>query len=377
MAHDMKKTCILSVIAIAVLLLALFAPVGMGRPLAAILLIPTAAATSILIKKRTALSLNSGIVLLIMATIGALYLMGYYVSGLFVGFTRTGYGLKTDIILNYILPIAVIITCTELIRYVLCAQKLRFATVFAYFICLMGDVVICSTLTGITIFASFMDVVGLTLCPSIISNGLYNYLSSRYGWKPNLVFRLLHVWAIYLIPYGSAISYSLLAFINMLLPIGIYYFIEALYEKKRRYATQKQSRFSRAAAYVLSAFAILIMLGTVMLVSNHFYYGAYVIATESMTGELNKGDVAIYERYEDQFIGEGQVVAFKKNKTVVIHRVVDIQIINGVTRYFTKGDANEDLDTGYVIDAEIIGLIHHKVPFLGYPTLWLRDLFAK
>ena len=60
---------------------------------------------------------------------------------------------------------------------------------------------------------------------------------------------------------------------------------------------------------------------------------------------------------------------------MVVHRVVDIQVINGITRYITKGDANEDVDAGYVVDSEIVGLINHRLPFFGYPSLWLRNLF--
>lgn len=377
MASDKKKIYILSLLAIAILLLALFAPAGVGRPLGAVLLLPTAAAACLFIKKRTALSLNSSTVLLLMGVMGALYLMAYYVSGLFVGFTKTGYGLKPDVIFSLTLPIAAILVASELIRYVLCAQKDRAATAFAYVICLTGDVLICSTLAGITSFAAFMDVVGLTLFPGLLYNLLYNYLSLRYGWKPNLLFRALTVWAFYLIPYGSAVSDSLVAFVNLMAPIGIYFFIDALFEKKRRYALQKTSRFSRIASKVLTVLVLVIMIGTVMLVSNHFYYGAYVIATPSMTGELNQGDVAICERYEDQLITEGQVIVFKQNKSVVVHRVVDIQIINGITRYYTKGDANEDMDAGFITDANILGLVNYKLPLLGYPTLWMRSLFDR
>ena len=112
-----------------------------------------------------------------------------------------------------------------------------------------------------------------------------------------------------------------------------------------------------------------------MLISNQFYYGSLVIATDSMTGEINKGDMIIYERYEDQLVIEGQVIVFEKNKSVIVHRVADIKIINGETRYYTKGDANEDLDTGYITDSNIIGLVNYKIPFLGYPTIWVRSLF--
>lgn len=377
MTPDKKRIYIVSVSGLAVLLLTLFTPVGMGRPLAAALLLPTAVATCLFIKKRVALSIHSGTVLLLMAAIGALYLMGYYVSGLFVGFTKTGYGLKADIIFDLTIPIGIIIVCTELIRYVLCAQRDKVASVFAYFICLLGDVLSCSTLAGMANFAIFMEVVGHTLFPGLLYNLLYNYLSLRYGWKPNLVFRGLIVWTFYLIPYGSAISNSLLGFVNLMLPIAIYYFIDTLFEKKRRYARSNTSRFSRITSKVLTVLTLIFMLGTVMLVSNHFHYGAYVIATESMTGELNKGDVAICERYEDQFIPKGQIIVFEKSNSVMVHRVVDIQIINGVARYYTKGDANENQDSGFITNADIVGLVDHKIPYLGYPTLWLRSLFNR
>ena len=62
---------------------------------------------------------------------------------------------------------------------------------------------------------------------------------------------------------------------------------------------------------------------------------------------------------------------------MIVHRVIDIQIINGTTRYYTKGDANEDADAGYITDDAIVGLANHKLPVLGYPTLWMRSLFKR
>ena len=375
MFNDKKKLYLISSCIFAVLLIALFAPMGSGRIIAAILLLPSAIISYFFIKKRVALSINSKQVLLIISTIGLLYLVFYYVSAVYFGFTKTGYGFKWDIILTLTLPSAIIIVASEVIRHVLCAQKDRIATALAYMICLLGDVLICTNIAGITTFSTFMDVIGLTLFPGLLYNLLYNYLSLRYGFMPNIVYRALTVWAFFLIPYGSAISNSLIAFINMLLPIAIFLFIDSLYEKKRRYALGQTSKFRRIASKVLTIIVLIIMIGTVMLVSNHFYYGALVIATDSMTGELNRGDVAIFQRYEDQFIIEGQVIVFEQNGSMIVHRVADIQIINGNTRYYTKGDANEDLDAGFRTDADIVGLVNHKLPFLGFPTLWMRSLF--
>lgn len=377
MITDRKKIYIFSLLVFAALLLTLFAPVGIGRPLAAGLLLPAAAVAVLLIKKRTALSVNSKQVLLIVSVIGILYVMAYYLSAIYFGFTKTGYGLKADILFRLALPIGVIIVASEIIRYVLCVQGKWAASAMAYLICLTADVIIYSNIAGITNFAAFMDLLGLTLLPGVLSQLLFNYLSARYGYWPNLAYRALTVWVFYLIPYGSAIANSLVAFVNLLLPIGIYLFIDALFEKKRRYALRNMSRFWRIFSMIFTALALVIMVGMVMLISNQFRFGALVIATESMTGELNKGDVAIYERYEDQPLVEGQVIVFEKNNSVTVHRIVDIEIINGNTRYYTKGDANEDMDYEYITDAHITGLVNHKLPFFGYPTLWLRSLFER
>jgi signal peptidase len=375
MAIDRKKLYIISSATLAVLLLTLFAPMGSGRIIAAILLLPIAILTMVIIKKRTALSLYNKQVLLLVSVIGLLYLVFYYVSGLYFGFTKTGYGFKADIIFGLVIPIGVIIVCNELIRHVLCVQGERLGKVFAYFISLTADVVICATIPAITNMATFMEVIGLALFPGILSNLLFNYLSARYGFLPNTVYKALTVWVFYLIPYGSGVSNSLLGFFNLMLPIVIYVFIDSLYEKKKRYALGNVSVFRRVLSRILTVIVVIIMLGTVMLVSNQFTYGAYVIATPSMTGELNPGDVAIYKTIGDTPIIEGEVIVFEKDGIVIVHRVVDIQTINGITRYYTQGDANEDMDAGYILRSDIIGHAQHKIPYIGFPTIWVRNLF--
>jgi signal peptidase I len=59
----------------------------------------------------------------------------------------------------------------------------------------------------------------------------------------------------------------------------------------------------------------------------------------------------------------------------VVHRVVDIKEVNGVIRYYTKGDANKQKDTGYVVKEDIVGVVKFKVKYIGYPTLALREMF--
>ena len=62
---------------------------------------------------------------------------------------------------------------------------------------------------------------------------------------------------------------------------------------------------------------------------------------------------------------------------MIVHRIVEIEIINGTAYYYTKGDANEDADTGYITDADIEGVVLFRVPFIGYTSIWLRSFFKR
>ena len=362
----------ITIASLAVLLLALVLPSEIsGRILAAILLLPLAIATYFLVKKRSILSIHKTMVLMIMATIGLLYIALYYLSGLHSHFHATGYVLSLRLVTNYILPIAAIIVFTEIIRYVVLAQDSKVDSILMYFFGIITEVLICSNLAAITSFSKFMDFFALALLPALSANFLYHYLSKRYGMLPNIAYRLLISLYAYVIPVQSGIPDSLLAFANLILPIVIYLFIGALYGKKKRHALGKTGKFS----VVITVLIAIIMVSCVALISNQFRYGALVIATESMSGELNKGDVILYEQFDEQIITEGQFILFKKHDSVIIHRVIKIEKINGVLRYYTKGDANEDRDSGFITNSDIIGTVNFKLPYVGYPTIWARSLF--
>ena len=51
--------------------------------------------------------------------------------------------------------------------------------------------------------------------------------------------------------------------------------------------------------------------------------------------------------------------------------------MDGERRYITKGDANEGNDSGYRTDSDIVGVVRLKVVYIGYPSLWLRQIMNK
>ena len=173
-----------------------------------------------------------------------------------------------------------------------------------------------------------------------------------------------------IIPYAPAVTDALLSFANIVVPLIVYAFIKVLYEKRRR-----EKRLNKGISIAITCILVAIMTGLIMVVSCQFRFCAIVIATESMTGEINKGDVVVYERYENQDLTEGQVIVFDYNGATTVHRVVKKEIINGQFRYYTKGDFNQDVDSGFITKGDVHGVVLFKVAYAGYPTLWLRSIF--
>ena len=359
----------------AILLSLLFIPIKKIRIVTAIVTVPLAAATMLIIKKRRSFSIFKKDVASLSAALAVIYALLKEMTGFHFGYYKNPYFVTTEILLGYILPIAVIITASELIRSVILVQKNLFAEIITFASCVFAEVLCFYNLSGITSINRFMDLVGLTLFPAITSNVYYHFLAKRYGALPNIIFRMLTSLYVYFLPSVTQMSDALTSCIRIFLPILLIVFMAAMFDKRKKKALEKRGKVGAVAMTI----TISLMLALSMLISCQFRFGAIVIATESMTGEINKGDMIIYERYEDQPIKEGQVIVFldgvNRNKRVV-HRVVEIATVGGEARYYTKGDANEDWDFDYRTRSDIVGLTDVKVAYVGYPTLWLRELLS-
>ncbi len=369
MTKDKKVLYTVSFLIFAVLFAALFVNVVSSKIVAACTLLPMAVATCLAIKKRRSLSINKKEVLLFSSIVGVLYVVLYQMTGLFLSFYKNPYFVSIETFFTTILPLAIIIISTEIIRAVMLAQNDKLTSVIAYLSCTVAELFTLLNVAEITSFNRFMDFIGLALFPAISANIYYHYVSKRYGMAPNIAFRLITTLYIYFIPMVTGMSDSLTSCIKIMLPIIVLVLTVALFDKKKKNAVQK----GRKLGLIGSALAVTVIVSVAMLVSCQFRFGALVIATESMTGEINKGDVIVYERYDGQALKEGQVIVFLQGDAKIVHRVVAVENIGGEVRYYTKGDANEDLDRGYRVASDIVGTTDMKLAFIGYPTLWIRE----
>lgn len=372
MKKDKFKIYILELLLIVVLFFALFLSNIFTKINLALFLLIYMIGVVLCLKKRNIHSIYHKQIIILMTAFAAIYLIGFYLMGIYFGFYEATLKLSFWSLVNFIIPIAVIIVTSEVIRSIFLAQKNKSSKWLTFISMVLIDLIIYTNIYAITSFDGFLTIIGFILFASISCNLLYNYISTRFGCKSIIIYRLITVLYVYLIPIIPDLYVFFRSFLRMIYPYIIYLVLENTYSKSNFAVAYKDKRKSIVNTTSLIVITTLI----IMLISCQFKYGILVIGSGSMTGAINKGDAIVYESYDGDKIYEGDVLIFERSGSSVVHRVVDIKNVNGEYRYFTKGDANQHNDSGYVVEKDIIGVTKFRIIYIGYPTLWLRDIFS-
>lgn len=93
-------------------------------------------------------------------------------------------------------------------------------------------------------------------------------------------------------------------------------------------------------------------------------YGIYNVVSGSMEPEIPVGSVAYVEGVRAEDVAAGDVIAFQSGDSVIIHRVVENQVVEG--KFITKGDANAEEDMEKADYAALIGKVRSHYPFFGH-----------
>lgn len=373
MKKDKLKVYFLQILLLIILFFALFVSNIFNRMIVAIILAAYAVIVTHALKKRNILSIYRKQVTILMLVFAVIYLLGFYLMGLYFGYYRAVVQLSTWSVITYIIPLSIIVISSEVIRNVFISQKARLSKVFAFIALVLVDLIVYTNIYDIVTLTGFLNIVGFVLFASIACNLLYNYICSRFGYKPVIVYRLITVLYAYIIPIIPDVYIFFRSFLRMIFPYVIYMTLEYTYAKSNFAIAYKDKQKNILGTTCMLAITTLI----IMLVSCQFKYGILVIGSSSMAGHINKGDAIIYERYDGGLINKDEVIVFKRDNIKVIHRVIDVRVVNDEYRYYTKGDANMQRDDGYVTAKDIIGTTDLRIKYIGYPSLWLRDIFIE
>ena len=315
---------------------------------------------------------KDGIILSIIFTLS--YLFTIYVSGLFLGFERNGYSLSLLNIFRNSFPILVVILVSEFLRFELNtkSENQKSLIVLSSILFVLVDINIAMQMYDFSNLNDLLEMAALVTLPSITKNILLTYFSLKFGFASTLIYRIIMELYIYLVPILPDFNIYLESIITFIYPLILLKITKLMLKTDEKIEeVVKGKNISR----FVNIFIILIMFVIVLLTSGIFKYYFLSIGSGSMTPNINKGDVVIVEKYNEneiENIEKGDILVYKKENQVVVHRVVEVNQDDEIT-FRTKGDNNDDEDAWIINEKDVIGIAKFRIPLVGYPTVWLNE----
>jgi len=135
----------------------------------------------------------------------------------------------------------------------------------------------------------------------------------------------------------------------------------------------QQSNISKKRLVGYSTIGIILLLFAffILIPSIQGNLNFFIVMSDSMSPDIDEGDVVITVPTNAKEIQIGDVITFEQSTAVdqkicVTHRVIDIITENGIIQFQTKGDANYGEDEGLVSSSNVIGKVVLTVPKIGY-----------
>ena len=309
-----------------------------------------------------------------------IFLLFYYVFGIFISFAYTDNYLTIYGIEKIILPLLLTIVFKEDLRKSLltkCGDS-KFLMIYTVLIFILID--ISSSLSIIKINDSYniFLFIALTLFPSISRNIFATYVSKNVGTAPIILYLIIMTLYEYLIPIVPNPNRYLKSIIDFILPIIMLVRVIKVVDKysDKDYEIERNYNKLRVACLIIPIFITSLV---VYLVSGYFKYYAIAIASGSMKPVFDRGYVVVVEQVGAKYdnydkLQNGEIIAFKTEKEIVVHRIIKKIETKDEVIYYTKGDANPKEDNYAIKRENIVGIVRFKVPFIGYPTIWLSEI---
>lgn len=304
-----------------------------------------------------------------------LYYIIIYLLGIIIGFLRSRYNLTPIGIIRNVFPIILTIIISEFLRYEI-LSKSKNNKALLIITCLLFitiDTKLISYAYDLTTNLGLIKLCYMSVLPILSKNIFLTYLCYKFGYIPTIIYRIIMEIPTYLLPIIPNINDYFKTIIDLLLPAFILWRTYKEFSKNKQTKNIRQSHLvSRITTLVL----LTILIVTISLTSGVFKYYALAIGSNSMHPKINKGDVVIVEKIDQEHVNNlkiGEVLVYKYNDMVIVHRIIKIQEVDGNYYFRTKGDNNDTEDGWTISQVSVVGRAIVRVPYIGIPTVWLSE----
>ena len=294
-----------------------------------------------------------------------------YLLGMLTGFKHINYDLNT---LYTIITLIISIIVLELIRYNFIRSIRDNFFLLAMITCAISilEIIIVVKPNSMYNFETTFRVGTSIIIPVIAKNILFSYSDYHIGYYVTGIYRCVFDIIIPILPITPELTDYFLSMIGIIMPSMIIVNISRNYSDYEigEIVEQSNSKFDFFNVPI-ACFAVIL----IVLISRAFPLYLMGIGSGSMTGAINKGDAILtYKEKNIDKINVGDVIVFDTRKKTLVHRVVEIEVIDGIKYYRTKGDANNTRDNIDIKFEDIKGKVLYRIPYIARPSVWLTEL---
>lgn len=309
-----------------------------------------------------------------------LYLIVYFLSGLVFGYQYSPYSHDIGKILVNIWSYIPAFICQEYVRSIL----VNYTSRKKYILAIVTVLFVAVELNYTEIDKNFANMqtsfeyISSVLIPSVVKNSLFTYIATIAGFIPNIIYRSVIQIVFFITPIFPNLDWFGTALFEIITPSIVYFYMN--YAQIKLEENVSRRRINRDNPLnILPIYAILIMF--VGFVLGLFKNEPVAIVSNSMVPAFSRGDVVVVRKLdvdETDKLKVGDVLQYEADGRYIVHRIVKIkEDDNGAFTYITKGDNNNAPDSNPVTESQIRGVVKYVIPKIGYPSVWLNDMFSK
>lgn len=309
-----------------------------------------------------------------------LYLIVYFLSGLVFGYQYSPYSHDIGKILVNIWSYIPAFICQEYVRSIL----VNYTSRKKYILAIVTVLFVAVELNYTEIDKNFANMqtsfeyISSVLIPSVVKNSLFTYIATIAGLIPNIIYRSVIQIVFFITPIFPNLDWFGTALFEIITPSIVYFYMNYAQIKVEENVSRRRINRDNPLN-ILPIYAILIMF--VGFVLGLFKNEPVAIVSNSMVPAFSRGDVVVVRKLdvdETDKLKVGDVLQYEADGRYIVHRIVKIkEDDNGAFTYITKGDNNNAPDSNPVTESQIRGVVKYVIPKIGYPSVWLNDMFSK
>jgi signal peptidase len=232
-----------------------------------------------------------------------------------------------------------------------------------------------ATILSFTSYGAIFKYICRYVIPIIALGSISTYIAKNGSFVSLLIIQLVPSFVSTYIKYQPDLNFFLSGLIAIIFAMTFYLITKYQIDLKNTDLKRSNIKRNNPLTYI----PYFIVFGIIVcFVIGLFSYVPVAVMSNSMYPVYQRGDVIIYKKINNPSnLKVGDIVCYKLNNILVMHRIAKIEKTNCKLLFTTKGDNLDHNDVKKVTERQIVGIIKKIVPKCGYPSVWFYEFLSK